>query len=123
MPQFVQKATYKMMFEFEARNPDELRLNEGDIVQVKFFLSFGIVILLLHLKAFLFYIYCIGLFYYFSNFYCCSTCIGVLYHYICSIFYCCSTSVAVVLYYLFYFYCSTSIVVVLYLLLLFYFCC
>lgn len=37
MEQFVKKPMYKMMFAFEARNPDELTLAEGDIVQVSVF--------------------------------------------------------------------------------------
>ena len=32
--QFVKKTMFKMIFPFEARNPDELNLAEGDLVQV-----------------------------------------------------------------------------------------
>jgi len=38
--QFVKKSMFKMMFPFEARNPDELSLEEGDLVQVIYTILF-----------------------------------------------------------------------------------
>ena len=43
---FVKKTMFKMIFPFEARNPDELNLAEGDLVQVCFIINLCIIIYL-----------------------------------------------------------------------------